>query len=106
MCFIGTTAIEDKLQDGVPETIVKLRRAGIKVWVLTGDKRETAINIGLSCALLDDTLKLFVVEGDTAGEVATCLREILAQLPNAADFAAYQTKLEKVSLSVVYDIDV
>lgn len=41
----GATAIEDKLQKGVPETIDKLRRANIKIWMLTGDKRETAINI-------------------------------------------------------------
>jgi P-type E1-E2 ATPase len=40
------------LQDGVPETIFKLAKAGIKIWVLTGDKQETAINIGFSCKLL------------------------------------------------------
>ena len=47
--LIGSTAIEDKLQDGVPETIAKIRETGIKLWVLTGDKIETAINIGYSC---------------------------------------------------------
>jgi phospholipid-translocating ATPase len=41
--LLGATAIEDKLQDGVPETIADLKRAGIKIWVLTGDKLETAI---------------------------------------------------------------
>ncbi len=40
------TAIEDKLQDGVAQTIANLEMAGIKIWVLTGDKQETAINIG------------------------------------------------------------
>ncbi|CAG8673145.1 2613_t:CDS:2, partial [Dentiscutata heterogama] len=50
----GATAIEDKLQHGVPETIDKLRLAGIKIWMLTGDKRETAINIGHSCSLIKD----------------------------------------------------
>lgn len=50
--MIGSTAIEDKLQDNVKETIVKLRKAGIKVWMLTGDKRETAVNIGKSCGLI------------------------------------------------------
>ncbi|KAJ2075221.1 hypothetical protein GGH13_000766 [Coemansia sp. S155-1] len=49
----GISAIEDRLQAGVPETIFKLRRAGIRVWMLTGDKVETAINIGKSCRLLD-----------------------------------------------------
>lgn len=41
--LLGATAIEDKLQDGVPETIADLKLAGIKVWVATGDKLETAI---------------------------------------------------------------
>jgi P-type E1-E2 ATPase len=50
--LIGSTAIEDKLQDNVKETIVKLRKAGIKVWMLTGDKKETAVNIGKSCGLI------------------------------------------------------
>lgn len=50
----GATAIEDKLQKGVPETIDKLRRANIRLWMLTGDKRETAINIGHSCRLIKD----------------------------------------------------
>lgn len=39
--LIGATAIEDKLQDGVPETIAKLAKADIKIWVLTGDKKGT-----------------------------------------------------------------
>ncbi|KAG8806229.1 hypothetical protein FRC17_005113, partial [Serendipita sp. 399] len=46
MFLLGATAIEDKLQDGVPDTIHTLQMAGIKVWVLTGDRQETAINIG------------------------------------------------------------
>jgi phospholipid-translocating ATPase len=41
--LLGATAIEDRLQDGVPETIADLKAAGIKVWVATGDKLETAI---------------------------------------------------------------
>ncbi|KAG2466265.1 AT8B3 ATPase, partial [Polypterus senegalus] len=56
--LIGATAIEDKLQDGVPETIAKLARAEIKIWVLTGDKKETAENIGYSCQLLGDDTEI------------------------------------------------
>jgi phospholipid-translocating ATPase len=41
--LLGATAIEDRLQDGVPETIADLKIAGIKIWVATGDKLETAI---------------------------------------------------------------
>ena len=47
--LVGCTAIEDKLQYKVPDTIANLRDAGIIVWVLTGDKIETAISIGFSC---------------------------------------------------------
>ncbi|CAM9654866.1 unnamed protein product, partial [Phaeothamnion confervicola] len=52
LTLLGATAIEDKLQDGVGETIDKLIRGGIIIWVITGDKEETAINIGVACQLL------------------------------------------------------
>ncbi|CAB1351982.1 unnamed protein product, partial [Coregonus sp. 'balchen'] len=58
LMMIGATAIEDKLQDGVPETIAKLAKADIKIWVLTGDKKETAENIGYSCELLTDDMQV------------------------------------------------
>lgn len=61
----GATAIEDKLQNGVPETIEKLRRAKIKLWMLTGDKRETAINIGHSCRLIKDYSSITVLDHET-----------------------------------------
>ena len=51
--LLGATAIEDKLQEDVGDTIYDIRQAGIQVWVLTGDKVETAINIGHACKLLD-----------------------------------------------------
>ncbi len=64
----GATAIEDKLQDGVPEAIEKLRRANIKLWMLTGDKRETAINIGQSCRLIKDYSTVTILDHEL-GEV-------------------------------------
>jgi len=60
--LVGSTAIEDKLQDEVSDTIEFLKKAGIKVWVLTGDKIETAINIGISCKLLSDQMEIFIVD--------------------------------------------
>ena len=51
--LVGSTAIEDKLQEDVKDTIEGFKETGIKVWVLTGDKVETAINIGYSCGLLN-----------------------------------------------------
>ncbi|KAL1998752.1 hypothetical protein VTN02DRAFT_5633 [Thermoascus thermophilus] len=60
LMLLGGTAIEDRLQDGVPDTISLLADAGIKLWVLTGDKVETAINIGFSCNLLNNDMDLIV----------------------------------------------
>ena len=57
MTLVGSTAIEDKLQEEVKETIEAFKETGIKVWVLTGDKVETAINIGYSCGLLNNQMK-------------------------------------------------
>ena len=57
--LIGCTVVEDKLQDNVPETIKELRTAGIKIWVLTGDKLDTAESIGYSCNLLSKEQRLF-----------------------------------------------
>lgn len=65
LSLLGATAIEDKLQDGVPETLKILERAGVKVWMLTGDKLETAINIGLSCGMLDDGMDVVVISEDS-----------------------------------------
>uniref|UniRef100_A0AAY4AR21 Phospholipid-transporting ATPase n=1 Tax=Denticeps clupeoides TaxID=299321 RepID=A0AAY4AR21_9TELE len=66
MMLLGATAIEDKLQEGVPETIAILSLANIKIWVLTGDKQETAVNIGYSCKMLtDDMTEIFIINGHT-----------------------------------------
>ena len=59
LTLLGATAIEDKLQDGVPDTIANLILGGVKVWVLTGDKQETAINIGYSCQVFVVMLLIF-----------------------------------------------
>ncbi|KAK5122032.1 hypothetical protein LTR85_004278 [Meristemomyces frigidus] len=75
----GATAIEDKLQNGVPETIDRLRRANIKMWMLTGDKRETAINIGLSCRLIKDYSSVTVLDceaGDVEQKIAALIVDI------------------------------
>ncbi|GMR41325.1 hypothetical protein PMAYCL1PPCAC_11520, partial [Pristionchus mayeri] len=70
LTLVGATAIEDKLQDGVPEAIARLKQANIKIWVLTGDKTETAINIAYSCNLLSDDMKhTVVIDGTTENEV-------------------------------------
>lgn len=65
--LLGATAIEDRLQDGVPETIADLKRAGINIWVATGDKLETAIAIGYSTMLIAPDMNLIVVRGGEYG---------------------------------------
>ncbi|KAK4198443.1 putative type IV phospholipid-transporting ATPase [Triangularia verruculosa] len=62
LTLLGGTAIEDRLQDGVPDTIALMGDAGIKLWVLTGDKVETAINIGFSCNLLHNDMDLLRIQ--------------------------------------------
>ncbi|MEJ1278697.1 hypothetical protein NN561_009619 [Cricetulus griseus] len=76
MKLLGATAVEDKLQEGVIETITTLSLANIKIWILTGDKQETAINIGYACNVLTDAMDaVFVVTGNTAVEVRDELRK-------------------------------
>ncbi|XP_020204910.1 putative phospholipid-transporting ATPase 9 [Cajanus cajan] len=65
LILLGATAVEDKLQNGVPNCIDKLAQAGIKIWVLTGDKMETAINIGFSCSLLRQGMKQIIIHLET-----------------------------------------
>ncbi|KAM6984841.1 phospholipid-transporting ATPase ID [Aplochiton taeniatus] len=70
LMLLGATAVEDKLQDGVPQTIEQLAKADIKIWVLTGDKQETAENIGYSCNMLrEEMTEVFIVASNTPEEV-------------------------------------
>ncbi|KAM6310731.1 phospholipid-transporting ATPase IK [Podargus strigoides] len=94
--LLGATAIEDKLQDGVPETIQLLKLGNIKVWVLTGDKQETAMNIGYACKLLTDDMEIleekeiseileayWVSNNNLSGE-ASCSSRLSQQCPEAS----------------------
>ena len=63
--LLGCTAIEDKLQAGVPQCIERLAAAGIRIWVLTGDKQETAINVGFACSLLQTDMAQHIVSAST-----------------------------------------
>ncbi|QGA19183.1 hypothetical protein EYB26_006871 [Talaromyces marneffei] len=74
--LVGATAIEDKLQKGVPEAIDKLRRANIKLWMLTGDKRETAINIGHSCRLVKEYSEVIILDHEVGNVEKTIVSTI------------------------------
>ncbi|TBU57250.1 phospholipid-transporting ATPase 1 [Dichomitus squalens] len=64
--ILGATALEDKLQEGVPEAIETLHQAGIKLWILTGDKVQTAIEIGFSCNLLKSDMEIMILSAETS----------------------------------------
>ncbi|KAF8077575.1 phospholipid-translocating ATPase [Lyophyllum atratum] len=77
--LLGATAIEDRLQDGVPETIADLKRAGIRIWVATGDKLETAIAIGRSTNLIANDSNIIIIRGGNEG------RTVYQQMVHAID---------------------
>mmetsp|Transcript_28287 Transcript_28287/g.46498 ORF Transcript_28287/g.46498 Transcript_28287/m.46498 type:complete len:1452 (+) Transcript_28287:29-4384(+) len=91
LTLLGATAIEDKLQRGVAETVANLSVAGIAVWVLTGDKVETAINIGRSCRLLTPAMNrvdgsLFMLDPDEKLDDAECDAQVQKGLNEACAF--------------------
>jgi len=86
--LIGATAIEDKLQDGVPSTIDTLLKAGIHIWVLTGDKQETAINIGHSCKLLQHGMQLLILGDDTLDNTRESIHEAQHKLESSSQLTS------------------
>ncbi|KAH6595449.1 hypothetical protein BASA61_003809 [Batrachochytrium salamandrivorans] len=87
LILLGATAIEDRLQDDVPDTIHTLATAGIKIWVLTGDRQETAINIGYSCKLITEEMSLIVCNEPTHYETKEFLVQKLAAMKGGMDTA-------------------
>ncbi|XP_042663632.1 phospholipid-transporting ATPase VD isoform X4 [Tyto alba] len=77
LTLLGATGIEDRLQEGVPDTIQALRKAGIKIWMLTGDKRETAINIAYACKLLEPDDRIFTLKSQSKDACALVMSKIL-----------------------------
>jgi len=69
LAYVGSTAIDDKLQVGVPQTIAKVIEANIRVWVLTGDKQETAIEIGKSCKLIQEDMELCILTSTSSEQL-------------------------------------
>ncbi|KAM7391144.1 hypothetical protein PAMP_021856 [Pampus punctatissimus] len=91
LLLLGATAIEDKLQDGVPQTIEQLSKADIKIWVLTGDKQETAENIGYSCNLLREEMnEVFIISGNSPDDVRQELRNARISIkPDTAEDSVF-----------------
>ncbi|KAJ1388208.1 P-type ATPase [Sesbania bispinosa] len=95
--LLGATAIEDKLQEGVPEAIESLRQAGIKVWVLTGDKQETAISIGLSCKLLTADMQQIIINGTSEVECRNLLADAKAKYGVRSSYNGHENLKHKTS---------
>ncbi|KNE56612.1 phospholipid-translocating P-type ATPase, flippase [Allomyces macrogynus ATCC 38327] len=100
LVLLGATAIEDKLQDGVPETIATLAKANLKLWVLTGDRQETAINIGFSCRLLTPSMVLLIINEPSPAAIARRIDEHKATMAADPD-AEYALVIEGASLAHV-----
>eukprot|EP00834_Sanchytrium_tribonematis_P006644 NODE_509_length_6670_cov_0.463856.p1 type:complete len:1053 gc:universal NODE_509_length_6670_cov_0.463856:3825-667(-) len=91
--LLGCTAIEDKLQDGVPDTIYNLIQAGIRIWVLTGDRLETAINIGFSCKLLNGDMDLMQCDVDTKEEFKSFLDTQLTKVKSSRNLPVFPSEI-------------
>jgi len=81
--IVGATGVEDQLQDEVPETLESLQRGGIKVWVLTGDKVETAVNIAKSCRLIQEHTYVNVFTNTDRNQISQSLENLHDYLRNA-----------------------
>ncbi|GAA5877380.1 hypothetical protein JCM3774_003580 [Rhodotorula dairenensis] len=92
--LLGATAIEDKLQDGVPEAIADLKRAGIKIWVATGDKLETAIAIAKTCNLLSRDMNVIVIKGGAYGEPKSAYSQLKTAIVRFFDGEGLAEQLE------------
>lgn len=80
LTLLGATAIEDRLQEGVEECITSLRKAGINFWVLTGDKKETALSIGMSSHVIDDNMDVIVLGQRDKASLRAKLEELYVDL--------------------------
>ncbi|XP_060134864.1 phospholipid-transporting ATPase VD isoform X7 [Zootoca vivipara] len=101
LTLLGATGIEDRLQEGVPETIDALRKAGIKIWMLTGDKSETAINIAHSCKLLAPTDTIFVLQSDHLDSCSLNIDKILDEIKWKENYEANHLRVPNSSLGPI-----
>jgi len=101
--IVGATAIEDKLQVRVPDTIATLGRAGIKLWVLTGDKRETAVEIGYSTKVLTNKMHLTEVPDLGLNHVRTQMCMEFIRLVKLGKLPQYQRSIVDVEDPLSWD---
>lgn len=103
--LLGATVVEDELQDQVAETIKDLRQAGIKVWMLTGDKMTTAYNIGLSCGMIHKYNQIFFSNGEKGDEFSTLKKEydmFIDSNKHLRKLPGYSIVIDSIILSTVF----
>uniref|UniRef100_A0AAX7SYC9 Phospholipid-transporting ATPase n=1 Tax=Astatotilapia calliptera TaxID=8154 RepID=A0AAX7SYC9_ASTCA len=105
LTLLGTTGIVDRLQEEVPETIAALQRAGIKVWVLTGDKQETAINIAYACKLLCASDKLLTANCGSKDACAALFEDLILEVQGGESLTALTGNGESMSSSFILVTD-
>ncbi|CAL5052768.1 unnamed protein product [Urochloa decumbens] len=115
LILLGATAVEDKLQKGVPECIDRLAQAGIKIWVLTGDKMETAINIGFACSLLRQGMTQIIVtleqpdiialekNGDKLSIAKASKQRVMEQIEDGIKQIPPSTPISTASFALIID---
>ncbi|XP_061553075.1 probable phospholipid-transporting ATPase VD isoform X2 [Phycodurus eques] len=94
LTLLGTTGIVDRLQEDVPETIESLQRAGIKVWVLTGDKQETAVNIAYACKLIGPNDQILTVNCESKDDCAALLEDLKLKVQRSEERMNKKTTTE------------
>ncbi|KAG7032916.1 Phospholipid-transporting ATPase 1 [Cucurbita argyrosperma subsp. argyrosperma] len=109
LSILGASGIEDKLQKGVPEAIEALRMAGIKVWVLTGDKQETAISIGYSSKLLTNKMTQIIINSNSVDSCQRSLEDAIIMSKKLATASGVtldsEGRSEAITASVALIID-
>lgn len=115
LTLVGATAVEDKLQQGVPDAIDRLAKAGLKLWVLTGDKVETAINIGFACSLLRQDMAQIIINldsdeiqrveemGDKAALKEVCMASVKTQIRDGAGLIDSTPHLDDTVFALIID---
>lgn len=109
--ILGATALEDKLQEGVPEAIETLHNAGIKLWILTGDKVQTAIEIGYSCNLLKQDMDVMILSATSPEEARAKIEAGLNKVASVLGPATWSPKTRgfipgaQTSFAIVIDGD-
>lgn len=106
LTLVGVSAIEDKIQEGAPETLQKLREAGVKVWMLTGDRPDTATNVAHSVRLITTEMRLIrLSDAKEFGESRESAERLLSQEKREAEHIHHPQDTKRVHTPLALLID-